>query len=144
MQSTWWWLANSRSFLPITLPSRPPTLASISSEDEDAHAIALRENALEREHDAREFAAGAGFAKRLNELAGIGLDHELDLVDAGCGRLGRRHEVDREFRFLHPEFRQRFFDLRESFFATTFRFSLILRPRSETWAWSGFILIAVS
>src|SRR5690348_7135165 len=51
-------------------------------EDENADAIALRQNAFEREHDAAELSAGRDLPQRLRRLARIRLDDELDLVEA--------------------------------------------------------------
>src|SRR5689334_9645722 len=50
-------------------------------EDEDGDAVALGEDALECEHDARQFAARGDLAEGLSALAWIRLGHEFELVE---------------------------------------------------------------
>src|SRR5438105_3963022 len=79
-------------------------------EYQHAHAIALRENSLEREHDARKLAAGSDFAQRLRELSGVGLHGEFNLIDPRREWFRRIGKINRKTSFFHPQFCKLSFD----------------------------------
>src|SRR5437763_15179423 len=54
-------------------------------EDQDRDTIALRQHALQRQHDARELAAGGDLAEGLGSESGISLNDEFQGVETGGG-----------------------------------------------------------
>src|SRR5690349_7859732 len=64
---------------------RPLRGASASAVAAGSFRVAAFDGGLERQHDARELAAGGDLLYRAQRLAGIGRDKVLHLVEAACG-----------------------------------------------------------
>ena len=82
MTRTWWPSARRQSFSPTTWPERPPTPTSTSSKTRVGVGVGGSEDRLQGEHQPRRLAAGGDAAERLERLARVRRDQELDAVDA--------------------------------------------------------------
>ena len=82
--------------------------ASTSSKIERRHAIEARENRLEREHDARQLAAGRDARERPLLVSDVERDAELDRFRTLRPDLAQRHERGVEATVGHAEIGQHF------------------------------------